>query len=426
MSVESSKRKFDRILDAISDELGKDHSATRRKARLADISINRGTLAKLWHVRLTSKALLTPTNVKPSTYNPFDKAEFRRRLLTFRSNVSAWSLKPTDITEVKWAARGWELVDKNTVECKRCHKRIVVDLEASDIVSEETEEDSSDRHRESEVNLASHYQALIADGHLEGCLWHERGCDSKSLCIPPSYVNIKEDSIYRVELNGFRNAIERLKARFASLAKIGNSLPNDVQVERDIDIPTLLNSFYRIAIPTNRPAQSHDNQEDVSLEGSDKMSADTAAFILSLLGWARDPTNNNNKDVVIRCDTCFARVGLWMYERQDENGESLSGGGLLPTLFAADSHYYDCPWIMGAKRETFSSSRMDEERPAWKTLATFLNWNETSSRHQEQTEATSVPLTADRTARDASDKARLKRIRELTRSFSFKKTEQVR
>ena len=175
-ALETSKRKFERILEAISDELGNGGDRTKKR-RLTATSVGRRPLSKLLTVKALNRKALPESARKPTTFNPFDRDQFRKRLRTFRSDITLWSSKSEPIGEAKWAARGWELVGKNKVECKGCSKHVLVDLGTIEVdLEEEEEEEQEQRREEAEANLVAHYEAQIVDGHEEGCPWRKRGC----------------------------------------------------------------------------------------------------------------------------------------------------------------------------------------------------------------------------------------------------------
>ena len=175
-ALETSKRKFERILEAISDELGNGGDKTKKR-RLTEVAVSRRPLSKLLAVNTLNRKALPESVRKPTTFNPFDRDQFRKRLLTFRSDVTLWSPKSELIGEAKWAARGWELVGKNKVECKGCSKCVLIDMDTIEVdLEEEEEEEQEQRREEAEANLVEYYEAQIVNGHEEGCPWRKRGC----------------------------------------------------------------------------------------------------------------------------------------------------------------------------------------------------------------------------------------------------------
>ena len=179
-ALESSKRKFERLLDSISNELSKKNDAPTKRPRLSDVSTTtRRPLSTFLHHESASSYTPAGQERKPAAYNPFDRKDFDRRLSTFRTNVAAWSPKSDDVSEVKWALRGWELAERNTVTCRRCSKRVLVDLEPDWPTSVESGVEAEDRGAETEASLVALYKDQIIEGHERGCPWRQRGCDGK-------------------------------------------------------------------------------------------------------------------------------------------------------------------------------------------------------------------------------------------------------
>ena len=175
-ALQASKRKFERILNEVSEQLGKKSQPPRKKC-LATVSHEPTSTSNFLFIKYAIKKEVAAKS-EPNTYSPFDREQFRRRLLTFRSDVTLWSPKPDNITEAKWAAQGWEVLDKEKVQCKRCMKQVAIDMNSYEVSSEEVDDDDEEQRRtEAEASLAAYYESQIVDGHEEGCPWRQRGCD---------------------------------------------------------------------------------------------------------------------------------------------------------------------------------------------------------------------------------------------------------
>ena len=199
-------------------------------------------------------------------------------------------------------------------------------------------------------------------------------------------------------------------------------MPREVGPRTDKAHDNLFNRFRRLAYHINVSLVSQtvtDSSERA--EPPESNEKNDAAFVLALYGWARDPFSKSSKDVVIQCNTCFARAGLWMYERIARDGQLFTGEGLQPILQADELHYSDCPWI---NSKTQMAHTGDTESlpliPAWEVLATFLRRVNEASENGGTTQ--DKPMDMDKATRNALDKARFERVRALTRSFNLHKS----
>ena len=121
----------------------------------------------------------------PPNFAPWDKAQFLKRLETFR-HVDKWHGKPEKINEVHWAKRGWSCVGRDTVRCVGgCSKELVIKLE-NDPGQESTksngpeveEQGNEEEWREkAQEQLIETYADRVVSGHAISCLWRKRGCD---------------------------------------------------------------------------------------------------------------------------------------------------------------------------------------------------------------------------------------------------------
>ena len=225
-------------------------------------------------------------------------------------------------------------------------------------------------------------------------------------------------SLYRVQLNGFNSAVNCLRERFDLLRNVETAMPREVQPSTYLHIEDIFNYFCIKAYPSHtNSSQSGSNEKD-TVTSPQFDDFNTSAFILALYGWTPDPKNKDSKDLIISCDACFARVGFWMYEHFDKDGQLLSGGGLQPALDAVGVHYHDCAWINGSAQQCIVQTSSGQKLiSASEALIRFLDRGGVTA--SSNTEA--PPVTLDRAARDAADNERFKKIRELTGSYSFKK-----
>ena len=241
-------------------------------------------------------------------------------------------------------------------------------------------------------------------------------------------LTVQKASLYRVHFNGFNNAVNCLRDRFESLTKPETNMPSDVQVNGDLDVKRIFSQFCARTYPSHAAAVPSGTEIESPTNAPLYNDVNSAAFTLALYGWARDTGNKDPKNVVIRCDDCFARVGLWMYEHIDASGQLLTGGGLQPTLDASEVHYDDCPWINAATQQAGSHAGltgMESKSSASDILATFLNRTGELASNGVATTLGANRASPDRDAQHAADKQRFKRVRELTRAFHMSKARKV-
>lgn len=149
-ALSTTKRKFDRILESISNPstspsraLHHDSNASSNSNPFSNIADFRA--AKRF--RYTESMSPSPSIVKSSpskelgktveggkihelpNFAPYDRELFLKRLETFR-DVDKWMSKPTLINEVEWAKRGWTCVGKDKVGCVGgCGAEVMIILE---------------------------------------------------------------------------------------------------------------------------------------------------------------------------------------------------------------------------------------------------------------------------------------------------------
>jgi hypothetical protein len=146
-AVETKKRKFHRVLESLTKPSTAEPAAkktpatptTARERLPADLSIKKVRLSdkdesdfaaagrSILKARASSKVSSVSSTTRPS-FVPWDRERFLERLETFR-RVDRWSPKPTAISEVEWAKRGWICTDVSRVSCVGgCGGSVVVKL----------------------------------------------------------------------------------------------------------------------------------------------------------------------------------------------------------------------------------------------------------------------------------------------------------
>ncbi|OAP62079.1 hypothetical protein AYL99_04282 [Fonsecaea erecta] len=323
-AIETKKRKFDRILEALTDG-----AASTPPASPSHSSINASTTSlSLYAASDSSKRRrITPTRAIAShtsapvtlsgQYLPSSRAAFLQRLETFR-HVTQWHVPSTDpINAAAWAKRGWTCVDTDTVACGVCKERLYIDLNVDKELLKSSEKEG-DKGADEDVaadeedsfaisfeiydKIVKTYQGMIVTAHAESCLWRKRGCDA---------------SIQRIEgLLNTASALSSLRARYVSLASHLDEIP---QVE---------------PLPLASVENPHE-LEQFRLGGQERPHFDTLR--LAVCGWER------KCDDVIECRHCFRSLGLWLYR-----GESPA----IEKLDAIDNHLEYCPWRSAEAQDT--------------------------------------------------------------------------
>ncbi|KIX03695.1 uncharacterized protein Z518_07248 [Rhinocladiella mackenziei CBS 650.93] len=319
-AVETKKRKFDRILEALSDS-----AATASRTSLSSRNNTSSTsLTQDTASELSKRRRITPTSQSPTSspspttlsghYLPSSRAAFLQRLETFRP-VTKWHIPSTDsINAAAWAKRGWTCVDTDTVFCGACKERLYIGLdvdseilkargkegeEKSDSVDED---DSFAVASEIYYNIVKRYEDMIVTAHAEGCLWRNRGCDS---------------SIQRIE--GLLNtgiAISGLKNRYDSIAARPEEIPDVVSL----------------------PSSPLINPQDLEqFRFNEEEPPEANALRLAVCGWERKCED------VIECRHCFRSLGLWLYRGELPAIEKLNG---------VDNHLEYCPWRSAEAQDT--------------------------------------------------------------------------
>lgn len=297
--LEAKKRKFDRILESLTD-----HSSPRSTLNARN---NASTIAPSIGSDASKRRRITPssqigkaaaTTSLTEHYLPSSRPAFLERLATYRQ-VTQWHIPSTDpINASAWAKRGWICIDKDTVFCGPCKERLTVDLDLEngnlhepDATGDGAEDESYNLTREVYEALIKRYQEMIVTAHATSCPWRKRGCDS---------------SIQRIEgLLNTGNAVAGLRERYRSLTTALAEIPS-----------------------VSLPEDSADEQQlhDFSFE-SEELSLDAAK--LAMCGWQRKCSD------VIECKQCFRSLGLWLYRGAEPTIEKLD---------AVESHLEFCPW----------------------------------------------------------------------------------
>ena len=422
--IESKKRKFDRILETLTDRVALSRSSlnTRNNTNnnnASSISVNEShdaSSAKKRRIGLGAPLSTTATPKNASTvslvsqYLPLDREAFLLRLETFRQ-VTRWKIPSTEvINAAEWAKRGWVCAETNVVSCNVCRARLLVEIDNGDRLLEDgqededvDEEDSAERDGSEDAQekagvyseVVKKYQELIVDAHVENCPWRSRGCDS---------------SIQRVEgLLNVSQALKGLRERYAGTCDNAGALPAVTSEDEEFDQYSATRKSFRFT-----------DLDDLNQD----------ALSLAVCGWSR------KDDDVIECKHCFRSLGLWLYRGDDSAMERLD---------ALESHLEYCPWlnpvaqdtelalpspITANNKDSTTTSPVKRKIAAWELVTHAMNKDNIKAgrviREQRpkttSAETTSADNSNDLTPeqRDKKMKDLLKRIKDIKKPFNVK------
>ncbi|PYH45063.1 uncharacterized protein BP01DRAFT_416047 [Aspergillus saccharolyticus JOP 1030-1] len=387
-AVETKKRKFHRVLESLTkppstpvsskaaaletppaarEHTSLEHSSKRARLDLAELPFARSSLLSTPRPSSRVSTTSTTTPSRPS-FVPWDRERFLERLETFR-RVDRWAPKPTAISEVEWAKRGWICNDVARVVCVGgCGGSVVVKLP-----DELDELDGFDAEKVLErkqvrARLVEEYVGQMVKGHAETCPWRNKGCDA---------------TIHRLPLSNPDTAISALRTRYTNLVKMADQLPAyaTIQTPESFDIDSIIgtlpaefgsngsngsNEKPQDAAGNENSQDAEKTQDSNQTISSDEASINMTAFTLAFFGWDAVPDGTAG---LAGCSVCFRRLGLWMY-KQKTNGDA----ALYDTLDVALGHMEYCPWVNGtAQSGTGRASEKPENlRCGWQLLSQAL------------------------------------------------------
>ena len=307
-TLDSKKRKFDRILESLTDRTTPSSKSTTSKT--IDVSSNGTTTLRQELIAAAKKRRVSGLSNRSDSqgpllthYLPSSRAAFLERLETFR-HITKWHIPSTiRINASQWARHGWICADVDTVSCPSCHERVTIDINPP-VTRVEVELDEQDvtkvESQDQEMSdnlyraLVDRYNEMIVTSHAEGCSWRKRGCD---------------DSIQRIE--GLLNTNDVMQ----SLSKRCKDISENIK-----EIPETL----ELSAPD---AMQHATPEE--LVETDTDFKELGAVKLAICGWQYKGVD------VLECRHCFRSLGLWLYR------------GTAPTVECLDpvqSHLEYCPW----------------------------------------------------------------------------------
>jgi hypothetical protein len=367
-------------------------------------------------------------------FAPWSQEAFLARLKTF-NRVSDWYPKPEVIGEMHWAKRGWSVVDVNTVACKGgCERRVVVKLdrmgtivkktlasEASAAVGaaneEEEEEEEEEEVDEAELEkaLAERYQDEIVNGHSETCLWRKAAC---------------KDDIYRLSLVRPIVWQPQLREAYISLLGVGKSI-KDIRIR---SLPNTDEEFLPYAtLASELPA-------DVISTTDTEPSLKTRALEIALHGWHGSLMHSTD---LLQCETCFQRIGLWMYQpgyrpgrtnnNSDEHNEK-DWDDELVFIDLVEMHREHCPWRNSvSQKATGSLAGLHASQILHRVVSTWVREQRRKCNEQQDVvddvqSMGSPEIERPKPSREEvarQDMERESRLRKLKRMFTVKRTSKV-
>ncbi|KAL9634828.1 MAG: hypothetical protein Q9204_002851 [Flavoplaca sp. TL-2023a] len=267
--------------------------------------------------------------------------------------------KPNEINEVQWAKRGWTCTGKETVGCVGgCGNEVVISLEPS------REEDNPDEHLEPSGEAIDDYYD-----------WRDEA--QKELV----------KSIHRIPLVQQAATLLSLRQRYESLTSISSSLPSNISTPPSLNVSKLIPHLFHILHPApSRPSPTDHPSSPTSnptLELSETFTPPTInprALTLAILGWQADITAPIPG--IANCETCFRRLGLWLYKSPPSPTGSpptspttsslpRPSTPVLTRLDPLSEHRDYCPWI-NTRSQTRNPVATDADLPGWAILQNMV------------------------------------------------------
>jgi hypothetical protein len=465
-AIATSKRKFHKLLDSITSssntvsssqqrdnvsaanantpltarekmDLASDRARKRLRSSTSSASLS-ATLGSSFTRTANTSTMSLPHNVpgiKTITdgtnqdkhipnFAPWSQETFLARLKTF-SKVSNWHPKPEPISEIHWAKRGWSCVDLNTVACKGgCERRVVVRLDTMGSVVKkalagDVEDTGDDEEEEEEVDeaeleqaLAERYKNEIVEGHTETCLWRKAAC---------------KDDIYRLSL--VRPVVwkPQLLESYTSLLGMSQSI-------KDIKVKSA-NSTDAAFLPCERLMA--ELPTDVIPNTDTETSLKAKALEIALHGWRG---SSEFRADLLHCETCFQRIGLWMYQpgykpgkqtdEPDENDDE-DGNAVIDLV---EMHREHCPWRNAATQNaTGGLAGLNACQILHRVVSTYAREQRRKSDEQrgvpDESEAPGSPLAErpkpSREEIELQDKERESKLKRLKKMFTVKRSSKL-
>ena len=140
--------------------------------------------------------------------------------------------------------------------------------------------------------------------------------------------------------------------------------------------------------------------------------AEKAAFKLALFGWRGELVG----DVALaQCDSCFQRIGLWLYNEVSTDGAKESEPEQLDLI---TSHKFYCPWI---NAESQCAMNKFAGKAGWQILQDLLMQNYSNPENSEEVHEEDNSQEQSTVSIDEKDNVRLSKLQQLKKVFGFKK-----
>ena len=316
-------------------------------------------------------------------------------------------------------------MDLNTVACKGgCERRVVVRLDTMGSVVKkalagDVEDTGDDEEEEEEVDeaeleqaLAERYKNEIVEGHTETCLWRKAAC---------------KDDIYRLSL--VRPVVwkPQLLESYTSLLGMSQSI-------KDIKVKSA-NSTDAAFLPCERLMA--ELPTDVIPNTDTETSLKAKALEIALHGWRG---SSEFRADLLHCETCFQRIGLWMYQpgykpgkqtdEPDENDDE-DGNAVIDLV---EMHREHCPWRNAATQNaTGGLAGLNACQILHRVVSTYAREQRRKSDEQrgvpDESEAPGSPLAErpkpSREEIELQDKERESKLKRLKKMFTVKRSSKL-
>lgn len=239
------------------------------------------------------KSMIASAPKRPTTYNPWSRTEFLKRLATY--TYRTWLETPSSdetegLTPVDCVARGWKSVagaeGGSTLQCVHCHALLTIKFPEplANNADEDDEEDkaaAAETHKRVRAELVRRYKEdLLVTAHRQSCPWRQKGCDGQ---------------VYSpLRLTGA--VVSGVKHRALALSALdGTATLRPVKTGLDVqDEVTLVRKL----------------RERLGLDDS----CDDTALLYAVYGWGlpdgNSETSGTSRPAFLECNMCFRRVLL--------------------------------------------------------------------------------------------------------------------
>ena len=176
-------------------------------------------------------------------------------------------------------------------------------------------------------------------------------------------------SLLRLSLSSTKASLEALRCRYTELYSRHSFLPYEI----DLRLPEI---FHFDDILGQIPLNLLNHSEADSVQGNSRVSINKVALALALFGWqGLSNTRMGNVEWSASCQTCFRRLGLWLFKSGEVNDQ---GRIIIPStmdgLDPIEEHRLFCPWrsAEAQARDTANFNDVDAI-PGWKALLQALS-----------------------------------------------------